>query len=334
MFRSATFRLTMWYVALLMAISIVFSGIIYNLSIREIAAGFRNYNSGLRTFPRFREALPPELFTVQQQQFDAARTRLETRLINLNLVILVVSGGVCYLLARRTLHPIENALEAQSRFTADASHELRTPLTAMKTEIEVSLRDPKLSLKETRALLASNLEEISKLESLSNGLLKLAQNNGQSPKSRVNLAKVSRQALERVEKTRAAKALSIEDKIGPLKVRGDEASLVELLVILLDNAIKYSPPDTVITLSAEQQGHTIVLSVADQGAGIKASDLPYIFDRFYRADTARSKQVDGYGLGLSIAEQIVNSHGGHIGVKSAPGRGSVFSVKLPVAPAA
>jgi two-component system, OmpR family, sensor histidine kinase CiaH len=112
-------------------------------------------------------------------------------------------------------------------------------------------------------------------------------------------------------------------------VRGEKSSLTELFTILLDNALKYSPPETVISISSEILRHEVKVSVVDQGVGISAADLPHIFERFYRGDKSRS-QVDGFGLGLSIAKKIVESYNGTISVSSQLGQGSSFTVTFPL----
>jgi signal transduction histidine kinase len=236
-------------------------------------------------------------------------------------------------LARLTLKPIEEAMETQNRFTADASHELRTPLTAMRTEIEVALRDRELGLNESKKLFESNLEEIGKLESLSSALLKLAKNGDTKlALEKVNLAEIITEAYEKVEREAEKKSIMIDfdaNKYGDLEINGDRLSLTELFVILLDNAIKYSSEKSKISINIEKDHDKTIIRVKDHGVGINHSDLPYIFNRFYRADSSRSKEkVSGYGLGLSIAKQIVELHSGNITVVSKPGKGTEFTVKI------
>jgi signal transduction histidine kinase len=239
-------------------------------------------------------------------------------------------------LAKHTLKPIEQAMEAQNRFTADASHELRTPLTAMRSEIEVNLRNKQLNTTDAKKLLQSNLEEIEKLESLSNALLKLAryQNNFSDDFKDISLQEVIVEAYEKVENLAKRKSIRFDNNLSEIKVLGDQQSLIELFVILLDNAIKYSPEKSKISINFTKLDKHVSVKIKDRGIGIKASELPYIFNRFYRADTSRSKEkVDGYGLGLSIAKSIVEMHKGTIEVNSKPGHGSEVVVKLRVSKA-
>lgn len=211
---------------------------------------------------------------------------------------------------------------------------MRTPLAAIQTEVEVALRDPKLDQTMAVNILRSNLEEVAKLKSLSDGLLRLARENGKTlPIESISLEKIIPEAISQVLASAEAKDITIANSVSDIAVLGDKQNLVELVVILLDNAIKYSDPKTTIKLSARKHGKYVYLAVTDQGQGIKASDLPHIFDRFYRADSSRSKEkVSGYGLGLSIAKKIVDLHQGTIEAKSTPGKGSTFTVRLPISP--
>lgn len=330
MFKSATLRLTAWYLAIIMAISLFFSFTLYHGASRSLEDGLRRQARAFQ--PRFPLDTslggPDQLYSLQLQD---GRQRILLDLIRTNLLIMVLAGLGSYWLARRTLEPIEEALEAQSRFTADASHELRTPLTAMQTEIEVALRDGKLKMAEAKELLKSNLEEIAKLRALSEGLLALSRHqNGEAvPFEEVSLLDVIEEARARLEpilqQTDGRLVVAGDDQT----VMGDRDSLVSLLVILIDNAVKYSKAAPDITANLEHQLRGVQLKITDKGIGIKASDLPYIFNRFYRADSSRSKTTNGYGLGLSIAKQIVEMHNGQIEASSVMGKGTTMTVKLP-----
>ena len=149
----------------------------------------------------------------------------------------------------------------------------------------------------------------------------------------VSLSTVTTEAINRVIKPAQAKHIEITDTVSDVKVIADSASVIQVLSVLLDNAIKYSKDKQPITITSAIKGRFAQIDVVDKGQGIHADDLPKIFDRFYRADSSRSSQnTSGYGLGLSIAYKIIKQHGGTISVTSAPGHGSTFSVKLPLAP--
>ena len=332
MLRNATFRLTVSYLAIMMALSILFSIVLYQTSSTELRTGLH------RQLPYYQQTespvTGPDLQGFQDLESLASEHRLQLELVLVNLVLLVAGGGVSFWLARRNLMPIEAAFEAQSRFTGDASHELRTPLTAMKTEIEVALRNKALPASEAREVLKSSLEEVAKLEALSNGLLRLAHHDHGEPSDfeAVSLAQVAAGAIERLNGSIKQRPVTVINEVEPIMVMGDGEHLIELLTVLLDNAIKYSPPQADVTLATRLRGGMVYLEVRDKGAGIASADLPHIFDRFYRADVSRSKdKVNGYGLGLSIARKIAELHRGSIEVTSRRGHGSTFIVKLPLA---
>jgi two-component system, OmpR family, sensor histidine kinase CiaH len=329
MFHSAALKLTLWYLAIIMALSISLSVIIYHLAGSELIANTR------RQIGFFNNELTPSDFsryaTLRQQQLDKGVARLRGNLTAFNLLVLVAGGAASYALARRTLIPIEEALENQKRFTGDASHELRTPLTIMQTENEVALRNPALTKATAKKQIKSNLEEVLKLKALSDGLLRLTSIDSlQNFTQAVSLKEVANQAVERWRKSAAAKKIKIETDLADVKARGDHESLVELVSLLLDNSIKYSPAGTVIKIRTFRKNRNALISINDQGQGISPKNLPDIFERFYQTDDSRGLH-SGYGLGLSIAKRIVEAHGGNIEVQSAVGKGSTFTVSLAAA---
>jgi signal transduction histidine kinase len=169
---------------------------------------------------------------------------------------------------------------------------------------------------------------------MTEGLLKLSTKNaGEFPKISVDLKGVVKEAVARVLPMAKAKQIAIHHQnLASLKIKGDNDSLIELVTILLDNAIKYSDEHKSIDVSLNRGGRYAYLVIKDYGQGIKPKDLSHIFDRFYRADTSRSKnKTNGYGLGLSIAKSIVERHSGEISVNSRSGKGSTFKVRLPLA---
>lgn len=328
MFHSAALKLTFWYLAIVMSLSICFSAIIYHFADNELAQNTRRqdyfFNSELPS-PDFRNYTQ-----LRKQQLAASESHLKADFVVFNLMVLVSGGIASYALARRTLRPIEESHEHQKRFASDASHELRTPLTAMQTEIEVALRNKKLNMDSARKLLGSNLEEVAKLRSLAESLLSLDNQDSLEPDSPVSLKDLVRVAKERLAKAAELKNIAIETDVKACLVKGDEKSLTELVSILLDNAIKYSPKKSTVSITGGKRGKGGFLKVVDQGQGIAQAELPHIFDRFYRADPSRNKsKAEGYGLGLSIARKIVEAHKGHIEVSSVVGSGSTFTIFLP-----
>ncbi len=332
MFHSAALKLTGWYLIIIMALSIGTSVALYHVSSTDLD---RNVGRQIGYFNGF---LGPTDITnysnLRLRQLDQDQSHLRSNLFLFNLLVLLLGGAASYALARRTLKPIEESLESQSRFAGDASHELRTPLTAMQSEIEVALRDPALTKEEAVGLLKSNLEEVAKLRALSEGLLKLtrASDSSEDLQQAVSVKDIVSQATERVAKMAAARKTKISSTAKDLTVRGNHQHLVDLLVILLDNAIKYSPRGSEVKIDSSASDKRVRLNIKDEGQGIKPEDLPHIFERFYRADHSRSKtDASGYGLGLALAKKIADLHNGAIEVKSAPGKGSVFTISLPSA---
>jgi two-component system sensor histidine kinase CiaH len=288
------------------------------------------------TPPDFSGGPAQRVFIVDPELITEAENRIKLLLLAVNLAILGVAGLAGYFLAGRTLKPIKEMIDEQNRFITDASHELRTPLTSLKSEIEVGLRDKGLSPTESKKLLESNLEEVNNLQLLSDSLIKLTQyqeqqnSNGLTFKE-ISLKKVLDEAIKKVNLAARKKQIKIDNKAKDQKLEGDFQSLTEMFVIFLDNAIKYSPKDAAITIYSKLTDGGVRVDIADKGIGIDKKDLPFLFDRFYRADKSRTKDnVPGYGLGLSIAKQVITKHQGSIKVTSEVGKGTVFSIELPL----
>jgi len=232
------------------------------------------------------------------------------------------------------LERLDAAFKRITQFTADASHELRTPVALMRTTAELSLRKSR-SESEYQEALTQILGDLEKTSVLVERLMLLARADvGAETLERVsvNLGDDLREACEKGSTLAAAKQIIIREQIpsGPVIVPGDPHALHRLFLILLDNAVKYTPPGGQISVSLTSGPDSAVIEVQDTGIGIGAADLPHIFERFYRADRARSRELGGAGLGLSIARWIAEAHGGSIHVQSTLGAGSVFQVRLPV----
>ncbi len=341
MFHSARIKLTAWYLLIIMLISISFSVAIYRVLASELNRVERMQRVRVeRRLPEPGQILPnpegitPRSFFLDPELIAETKNRLWVILIFINTMILGVSTGLGYFLAGRTLRPIKEMVDEQNQFITGASHELRTPLTSLKTEIEVNLRDKKLTLDGAKKLLKSNLEDVNNLQVLSDGLIRLTQfQKGTSGLTfmEVSLSSIFNESIKKVANLAKNKKIEITNKVNDLKIQGNKQTLVELLVIFLDNAIKYSPQKTKIKLTSKKTDNHVLVYITDQGIGIEEKDLPHLFDRFYQADKARTKsEMTGYGLGLSIAKQIVEKHHGSIKVQSQPKKGTVFTVQLPV----
>ena len=343
MFHSARLKLTAWYLFIIMLISISFSVVIYKVLTNEMERFVRTQRFRIERriregefFPldvHFQETLP-KVPIMDPELVEEMKRRLVFILIAVNGGILIISGGFGYVLAGRTLKPIREMLDEQNRFITDSSHELRTPLTSLKSAMEVNLRDKHLTLKSAKTLIAESIKEVNKLQSLSDELLQLAQY--QKPQTRVkfeklSLAEIVKKAVSKVKPQAKQKEIVIQDKTQDIEIEGNKDGFCDLLVILLDNAIKYSKPRTKILVRGQKTGDSLQISVEDQGIGIDKKDILHIFDRFFRTDIARSKvNAGGYGLGLSIAKKIVDIHHGSITVESKLNKGSVFTVHLPM----
>lgn len=324
LFDSATLRLTVWYLVILMTISVLFSVLLYRVASDEFDRAFGQRGEMSRVF-----VSEDGIIDVREQIIRDSNQRLFTNLLLFNALVLVAGGGVAYLLARRTLEPVEQALEAQSRFSSDAAHELRTPLSVMRSEIEVGLRDTAATKKSQRELLQSNLDEVQRMQTLTERLLLLA-NNHTIDLTIVDVETIALEALNRSIPLASSKHIAIDNNVAAKHVLADAASLTDVLTILIDNAIKYSPENSTIVIESAEQDKSVELRVKDQGIGIPRADKDHVFDRFYRADTSRSKlNVEGYGLGLSIAKRLIELQHGTVTVTSTVGKGSIFTVKLP-----
>ncbi len=330
MFHSAKLRLTLGYLALIMLVSVTFSVILYRISSDEIDRSIAG-----QVFVARRIGIPAgfqdQFEEMRQDAVDDAHAKLFFKLLLVNLGMLGVGSYFSYWLAKRTLDPIEEAHKSQGRFTSDAAHELRTPLTAMKTEIEVNLRDKELTVGEARTVLASNIEEINKLEALTGALLRLAKGDEGRPVKLTNFAlqPVIKEAWRRHQLAADKENIRLGNNVSKsTKLKADKEQLTELISILFDNAIKYGRSDSQVSVSLERVLDRSVITVTDQGVGIAEEDLGRIFERFYRADQSRNKNVGGYGLGLNLAQQIAKAHGGKIEVSSEVGIGSTFRVTI------
>jgi len=334
MFNTARIKLTAWYILILMSVSIAFSVVIYRGMVMEVDRFSRLQRVRLeRRFDEFGIPHPP---LVDDEVVQEIKQHIIFVLLGINGGILIIFGGLAYLLAGRTLSPIQEMIEEQNRFVSDASHELKTPITAMKSSLEVYVRDPKLTLIEAKQVLKDNIEEVNRLQALSESLLSLSENGSHHALlqfTQLRLKDIVVKAFNRVKHAVDKKKIKVHIVSLPdNKIKGNEEKLTEIFSILLDNAIKYSTKETTISISGKLINKGIEIKIIDKGIGIEEKDLPHIFDRFYRSDLARSKSdIGGYGLGLSIAKKIVELHKGSIHIESVVNLGTTAIVWLPLA---
>jgi len=230
------------------------------------------------------------------------------------------------------LRSLDVAVRAQQRFVSDASHELRAPLTAIQANLELLRRHPEMTEADREEALDEAEREAGRLTRLVADLLALARADAGLPLAHklVDLDVIVLDAFRAAQPLTHGQALTLEP-FEPVQVEGDADRLKQLLLILLDNAIKYTPTEGAISVGLRQAGRSAEVMVRDSGVGIAPSDLPHVFERFYRADPARSRDPGGTGLGLSIARWIADQHRATISIDSQPGRGTLVTLRLPSA---
>lgn len=327
-FFSATLKLTAGFLIGIMILAISFSFLIYSTAGEEFDARYETFKSRLISSG----ALPSnfDFESIREQRSREAHNAVILSLVYANIIILFLGGGASYWLARRSLGPIEDIQESQAKFTSDASHELQTPLTIMKSEMEVMLRDESAKIEDYKETMQSTIEEVDRLSLLSTTLLKIANlDESNIEKERLNIvgaATYSIKALSlpkgRVEYSRPKDAIYIN---------ANRESITDLLFILIDNAEKYSPSDSVIIVNVTKKTSRVEIAVSNEGNGIDPAELRNIFQRFYRADTSHQRtKSSGHGLGLSLAKRIAEIHGGELTASSGINKTTTFTVKLPI----
>ncbi len=247
-------------------------------------------------------------------------------------LLLAIAGG--WFLAGRAMVPIRRAFDRQRRFVADASHELRTPLTLIRSSGELLARHGGQTVEQNRHLVDSIVSETEYLNGLVSGLLTLAQSDaGRLPLrlEPVDLGELAHRLTDDVRPLAQERGLHLQCLAMPGEAfaSGDRERLRQLLLLLLDNAFKYTPSGGRIDLSLTTQQGQAVLSVKDMGKGIAPEHLPHVFDRFYRSDQSRGRDAGGAGLGLAIAKVLVDAHRGTIEIESKADEGTTVRVKLP-----
>lgn len=331
MFHSARIKLTIWYIVISMSISIFFSCGIYFILHRELQRNERRMNFSIQMMSEDRGTFDRE-FMRRRNMVELTERAMALNLLYVNIIILIFSSLAGYFMAGRTLRPIQEIVVLQNQFVADASHELRTPLTSLKTAIEVNLRDKNIDLKQAKTVLQENLDDVNKLQRLSEHLLALAsfKTNPVRPSEKVDLASMLKLSVQSILYQAKEKNISVKQSYEKVKTAGDSKKLSDAFVIFLENAVKYSPPKTTIHVSLVHTDGHAKIQIKDQGIGIDKKDQQKIFERFFRADSSRSKSTGGYGLGLAIAKEIIDAHNGSIDVESELKKGTTFTVILPI----
>jgi signal transduction histidine kinase len=255
------------------------------------------------------------------------------------LVIGIVFVGVALIIStamsKKAMVPISSAFTRQREFVADASHELRTPLSVLLSSLDAIEMTIDIKKEDFAGKLLSNMrQEVRRMTNLVSDLLTLARSDSSVIERRTetfDFLPHAEKAIESVRPLADSKQISLQlNAPDALTVTGDPQRLSQLLYILLDNAIKYTPNKGVVSLLLSWEGHHLCMKVRDTGIGIKKEDHNRIFERFYRADKSRSRQMGGHGLGLSIAKWIVETHNGTINISSEVGKGTEFTITIPI----
>jgi two-component system sensor histidine kinase CiaH len=336
MFKSARIKLTSWYLLIIMMISVSFSAFIYRMVTSEFQRRFDIIERRWRQSEFDFMPPPPNQTRVFIEDVNEAKRNVFFVLVYTNGFIATFAGVAGYFLAGKTLRPIEKAMDEQKRFVADASHELKTPLTALTTTLEVSLRDKALKLPDAKKTIGESLDEVANLTKLTNSLLSLGKyqmgKEGGFAIEKIDTKIYIENVAKKLSPISKKKGVELQLKLKKIYIKANRESFEKLVTILIDNAIKFTPKGGTVSVVSTAARKCFVMKIKDTGVGIAREDIPYIFDRFYRVDHSRSKiETDGFGLGLSVAKEIVKLHGGEISVESKVSKGSTFSVKLPKA---
>ncbi|WP_257535701.1 sensor histidine kinase [Mesobacillus foraminis] len=260
-------------------------------------------------------------------------SNFEKLIVICSVIFIVLSISASFILSKKMMKPIIQSWNKQAEFVENASHELRTPLTIIQNKLELLLTSPQEKIADKFENIALSLSETRRLSKLTSDLLTLAR--ADSAETQLVKQPVSIDAF--IEKVCAPyrEIAELQDKHFwlklqcPVTMEADETRLHQLLVILLDNSLKYTGENDSIGVKTYTEDQRIAIEVSDTGIGIKDENIPYVFDRFYREDKARSRETGGMGLGLSIAQWIVSSHNGSIKVINNQNKGTTFKVKLP-----
>jgi signal transduction histidine kinase len=319
MFSAARLRLTLWYLAVLGTIVVLLSLALYDVLLRlqqaeALALGRVLRHGVVQLFAQDERALAGQIGA-----------------IDLGMLILAALGA--YVLAGRTLRPIQEAMERQERFAVAASHELRTPLTVLQGTLEVALLRDRTPA-EYQEILRTAAVEAGHMGALIGNLLALARTQSDRDTlalEPLDLCEVACEAADGVRPLAERKGQTLAVALdGVLPTEGDRLKLRQALTNLLDNAVTYTPQGGMIRLTARRERGRAVLAVRDTGSGIAARHLPHLFEPFYRGDSARGGGSAHSGLGLALASWIAQAHGGHLAVESRVGVGTVFTLSLPL----
>ena len=313
LFLKARIKLTALYVLIVAIIVLGFSVFLY----QSVGKNLRDANDD-----DFND------ITSRQHFIENTLNSLQSDLILADIFILIITAGFSFVLAGKTLKPIQQSVEAQKAFTSNASHELRTPLAVMRNDIEVYLRNNYPTKEMTHGVMNSNLEEIKHMSGIAEDLLLLARSDNKVPinNKEINVNDLVKKITERMKSLADSRNIKlIYTHSDPFVIQGVQESLERVLLNIVQNSIDHTTSGGSITTKVEKDGSQVAIYVTDTGSGIAPDKLPHIFKRFYKGDA-----TNGTGLGLSIVKGIVDQHGGNVSVESTLGKGTRVIIKLPI----
>ena len=230
-----------------------------------------------------------------------------------------------------TFEKLAGLFEQQSRFTSDAAHELRTPVSVILAQAQLALSRPRES-DEYRETIRMTQRAAFRMQSLIDSLLTLSILDGKEARlesAHCDLAEIGRQQIDLIRPLAEERGITVKSALEPCRCMADAERLGQVFANLLANAVKFNRPGGEVRLVTHRENGSAIVEVTDTGAGIEERHLPHLFERFYRAEESRNRSTGGAGLGLAICRTIAEAHGGGISVRSAPGKGSVFTVRIP-----
>jgi len=325
-FRTARWRLTLQYWAIIVVIVAILSSALYELHAHDVGR-----LEGRRTVP---EISVESGAAAENPSLAEYLETLGRSILLADLVTILVAGGLSWLLATRTLRPIKESVDAEQRFFANAAHDLRTPLSVMQSEAEVALR-ASVSPAEARAVLESSLEEIRRMSTMVDQMLDLARGapvrrTGSETFQTVDLSALARGITAKLALRAAQRGITLTtDGADAARINGDPTSLERAIYNVLENALAYTPSGGTVAVSVRRDGGHVRLEVADSGIGIAATDLPHITEAFFRGDQARGTNTGGAGLGLTIAKAVLDEHRGELAATSTLGSGTTIALSFP-----
>lgn len=325
-FRQARLKLTAFY-----ALSVFLIVVVFSLGVYFFYSGNIVGNIELEGENAVSER------ALEQEFVNSARQGLKATLLGVDLSATLVAVIAGWLLAGRTLRPLQTSMQKHRRFVSDAAHELRTPLSVMKAGLETVNTGSGPTLDDYLHLDRDLSEEIDRMTVLTNDLLFLARGDQAALASdfqQIDLTEICVRQVKMVGRYAGQQGVKLRSSIGPgIAIQGDEGQIERLVLNLLKNAIDYNHLSGEARLSLKAVGKKAVMAVADTGIGISREELSRVFGRFYKADGARRRSGGGAGLGLSIAREIVRAHGGEVKIDSSIGEGTTVTAVFELAAA-